>query len=237
MMNFKGKGVAIAAMMTAAPALAQTGGGNAEEGVYVQLDAGLATIGKVDIVYNDGVDRFGASADLKNALTFGGAFGYDFGMLRTELQLSYARNKVESLTVESINGTAVTLTPAQRAEFCDYLEADTCTGSGATVSVPDSRLRQLNAMGNVWLDIPTGAGVTPYVGGGVGASGFELDGEGKVRFAWQIGGGVAFDLSEKMALTADVRHRQVSGGDIDDGYARVGRIKTTSFSAGIRFRF
>jgi opacity protein-like surface antigen len=229
--------VAVATMMMAAPALAQSAGSDADTGVYVQLDAGVATMSDVKIEYNNGTDRFGASADLKNAFAFGGALGYDFGMLRTELQVSYARNKVESLTVSSINGTAVTLTPAQREEFCDYLEVDSCTGSGATVSVAGSRLRQLSAMGNVWFDIPAGSRVTPYVGGGLGASGFELDGEGKVKFAWQIGGGVAFGLSENVALTADVRHRQVSGGEIDDGYARVGKIKTTSISAGLRFRF
>lgn len=234
-MHFKGITVAVAATMMAAPALAQSA--DAGTGVYAQLDAGIATMNDVDVEYRDGTDRLGTSADLKNAFTFGGALGYDFGMLRTELQISYARNKVESLTVRSLNGTAVTLTPAEREEFCDYLEVDSCGGSGATVRVAGSRLRQLNAMGNLWFDIPTGARVTPYVGGGLGASGFELDGEGKVKFAWQIGGGVAFDLSDTVALTADVRHRQVSGGDIDDGYARVGKIKTTSFSAGLRFRF
>ena len=235
-MKFVTLAAAAAATMAAAPAFAQSAGDDAT-GVYVQLDGGLATVGDVDILYRDGGDELAASIDLDNAFTFGGALGYDFGMVRSELQINYARNKLKSLKVQTLNGAPVTLSPSDIADFCDYLEADDCSGSGNTVSVPGSRLRQLNAMANLWLDIPTGAMVTPYVGGGIGVSGFEVDGEGKAKFAWQIGGGVAVAVSEKVSLVADVRHRQVSGGDIDDGYARVGKIKTTSFSAGLRFRF
>jgi opacity protein-like surface antigen len=97
-------------------------------------------------------------------------------------------------------------------------------------------------MGNLWVDIPTGSPVTPYVGGGLGISGFEFDGEGKGRFAWQLGAGVAFELSPSAAITLDYRHRQAKGATITDDefedYAvRVGKIRTNTFSAGVRFRF
>lgn len=95
-------------------------------------------------------------------------------------------------------------------------------------------------MGNLWLDLPIGSAIVPYAGGGVGISGFEVDGEGKARFAWQLGSGVAVKLSDGVALTADYRHREVSrtqiAFDSTSGFT-IGKLKTDSLLAGIRFTF
>jgi opacity protein-like surface antigen len=48
------------------------------------------------------------------------------------------------------------------------------------------------------------------------------------------------NVSSSVALTVDFRHRQVSGKDFpwdaNSGF-EVGRLKTNTFSAGLRFRF
>jgi opacity protein-like surface antigen len=237
------------ASLYAAPALAQ----DDRTGAYLSLNAGLASVDDLDVRYLAPTGTFGGATgsdsldfafDLDNAAVFGGAIGYDFGMVRADIEVSYHRNKAKSVTLRNVNGAGVTLAPADRADVCDYLETDSCAGTGNTFDFDDdgSKLRQLSALANLWLDIPLGSVVTPYIGGGIGATGYELDGEAKGRFAWQLGAGAAINLSPAIALTADYRHRQAGGVTIvDEDFADEGvvidKVKTNTFTAGIRFRF
>lgn len=234
-------------MAPAGAALAQ----DADTGFYGSLNVGVATVGDTNVTYYDAPGTFATGGtgtqdtietryDLKSAAIFGGVIGYDFGTVRADVEISYSRNKLKALTLNSVNGAPVTLTATDRDDVCDFLEADTCGGTGNTFTIPGSRLRQLSAMANVWVDVPVGGVVTPYAGGGIGISGFEVDGEGKAKFAWQLGAGAAIRVSESIELTADYRHREVSASnvawDATSGF-RVGKLKTDSFTAGLRFRF
>ena len=216
-------------------------------GFYVGANVGTGKLHNPTVTYYDAGGTFGGTGvedtiqtrfHFKNALTYAGTVGYDFGMLRGDVEVSYARFKVRSFTVQNVNGTAIDLTADDRAELCDYIEA-TCGGSGNTFEISGSRARQLSGFGNLWLDIPVGP-VTPYVGGGLGVSGFEVDGDGKAKFAWQLGAGAALNLSRTIALTVDYRHRQLGRTNIawdDASGMRVGKLKTDSLSAGVRIYF
>ena len=239
-------GAAMAAAILPQAVSAQEADGT---GFYIGLDVGLANVGDADITYYDEGGTFGGtgsqdtldgSIDLDSAVSFGGVLGYDFGTIRSDLEIDYSRNKISAFTINRVNGSTVTLTAADRADVCDYLEADSCGGSGNTFAFDGSRVRQLSAMANLWLDLPIGSIITPYAGGGVGFSGFEVDGEGKGKFAWQLGAGVAANLSSTTALTLDFRHRQVARTEIDYGDNSgfvLGKLKTNTLSAGIRFTF
>lgn len=236
-MKFSVKIALAATSLLSLPAMAQ----EADRGAYLSLSAGSASVKDLDVNYTDGSDKVDAIYDLKNAAVFRGAVGYDFGSVRADLEVSYQRNKVSSVTVTRVNGAAVTLTSADRADVCVFLEADTCGGSGNTFVIEGSRARQLSALTNIWVDLPLG-GVTPYVGGGVGVTGYELDGEGKARFAWQLGAGVAFNVSSRIAITGDYRFRQAGGVTIKDPdfpseTTRLSKVQTHAFTAGIRFGF
>jgi opacity protein-like surface antigen len=219
-----------------------------DTGVYVSLNIGGASLNDPTVSYYDAGGTFGgtgaidtatAKLDAKGAVAFGGAIGYDFGTIRADVEVQYSRHKIDSLTFLAINGSATTLTPADRSDACAYLEAQACEGSGNTFAIPEMRLRQLSAMGNLWLDLPVSKGVVPYVGAGLGISGVEVDGEGKGKLAWQLGAGVAINLSPSIALTADFRHRQVASTDnafdSTSGF-RTSKIKTNSFQAGFRVK-
>lgn len=240
--------IATAAAMTASAATAAHAQDN-DTGLYVSVNAGSATLSDPVVTYYDVGGTFGgtgttdtasAKLDTKSATTFGGAIGYDFGTVRADIEVQYGRHNIDSLTFLDLNGTPVTLSASDRVDVCDYLEATTCGGTGNTFTIPGSRVRQLSAMGNIWLDLPLSKSIVPYVGGGAGISGFEVDGEGKGRFAWQLGAGVAFNLSPSLALTADFRHRQVSGTEVPydsvSGF-RVTSLKTNSVQAGLRITF
>lgn len=236
-------------LLAASAAQAQDANADTDTGFYMAVGAGVSTLSDPDVTYYDAGGTFGgtgardtasARLDTSSAATFGGALGYDFGTVRADIEVAYVKNTIKSLTFISLNGSTVTLTPAQRADVCDYLEATTCGGSGNTFTVDGSRVRQLSAMGNLWLDLPLGSSITPYVGGGVGISGFEVDGEGKGKFAWQLGAGLAINLSPGLALTADYRHRVVSRTNVEydsaSGY-QISSLKTDSITAGLRVTF
>lgn len=230
----------------ATPAVAQE---SDRTGFYLGFDIGSASVNDADITYYDAGGTFGGAGtsdtasgeiDTKSAVSFGGTLGYDFGTIRSDIEIDYSRNRIRALTVNSVNGTAVSLTPADRQDICDYLEADTCGGSGNTFEFDGSRVRQLSAMGNVWLDLPIGSTIVPYAGGGIGVAGFEVDGEGKAKFAWQLGAGVAAHLSDTVTLTLDFRHRQVSRTTIEydeSSGLELGKLKTNAITAGARFTF
>lgn len=220
-----------------------------DTGFYIGLDVGLSNVNEADITYYDvggtfdgtgAQDTAEASIDTAGAVGFGGVLGYDFGTIRADIEIDYSRNKIDSLTFISLNGVPVTLDATDRLDVCDYLEADTCSGSGNTFEFDGSRVRQISAMGNIWIDLPVGSGITPYAGGGLGIAGFEFDGEGTGKFAWQVGAGIAANLSSTTALTLDFRHRQVGRTNIafdqNSGF-ELGRLKTNTISAGVRFTF
>ena len=241
----------VVGVLAAAPATAQERDSDTH-GAYVAINLGATTTSDVDLTYYDEGGTFGGTgttdtarfhADTDGAFTVGGAIGYDFGLVRTDVEVNYSRSKVKALTIRSVNGAPVTLTAADGADICDYLEADSCTVSGNSISADGSHLRQLSALANLWVDLPIGGNVVvPYAGGGVGVGGYEVDGEGKARFAFQLGAGVAFNLSPHVAITGDYRYRQINGATIsdseDDSYGTiVGKVKSSSFMAGLRFRF
>lgn len=238
--------VVLSAIACPSVALAQDTG---NKGFYIGVDAGTSSVGDVDIVYYDAGGTFGGTGArdeargeiaTKSALAFGGVIGYDFGTIRSDIEIDYSRNKISALTVNNVNGTAVTLTPADRQEICDYLEADSCGGAGNTFEFDGSRVRQLSAMANVWLDLPVGRTLVPYAGGGIGIAGFEVDGEGTGKFAWQLGAGVAAHLSQSTAITLDYRHRQIGRTTIEydqnSGF-ELDKLKINAFTLGLRFTF
>lgn len=243
-------GIVAAFLAGASSASAQDADEESEKGFYIGLSGAIASVQDTNISYYDAggtfggtgaTDRADAKAELKKSAQFGGTIGYDFGMIRSDIEIAYSRNRISALTIERINGAATTLTAADRADVCDYLEVTTCGGSGNTISFSDgSKVRQLSALGNIWVDVPLGKVVTPYAGGGVGIAGFELDGEGKARFAWQLGAGVHIAVSRTVGITLDYRHREAKGSrivyDSVSGFD-IGKIRTNSFGAGLRFTF
>ncbi len=224
----------------------------APTGFYGELHAGLTSLGAVPVtaldVDGDGTD-VGATIGTKDAFEFGGALGYDFGLVRAELDVAYSRARTRSLTLKTVGGVAV---PADAlsdvvgegvidTDLVDLGDVTNVAVSGNTVTFGNGpKARRLSAMANVWFDLPLGGSIQPYVGGGLGVQGTELEDEGKGTFAWQLGGGFAVPLNGRMAITADYRHLEQKGYTLADtgvDYARVGTAKSDTFRIGVRAYF
>jgi opacity protein-like surface antigen len=93
---------------------------------------------------------------------------------------------------------------------------DTFSTSNAFASGSGS-IRTFALMANVWYDLPV-EGFTPYIGGGIGYASNEVE-HGLVMngtggdFAWQLGAGVNFPLTEKMSL--GVGYRYMDAGEVE----------------------
>ncbi len=236
-------------MLTATPALAQD---DSATGLYIQLNGGITSLSDLDIDLLDvdgaGTD-VGTSARTKSSAEFGGAIGYDFGLIRAEVEVAYSRARNNALTLKTVNGTAVPANAVQDfvnegidTDVIDLSDATDIKVDNNTISYGNGpRIRRLSAMANLWLDLPVNlGGIQPYVGGGIGMQGSEVQGEGKVSFAWQLGAGASLPVTSSIAITADYRHREQAGYTLSDSgyeYARIGKAKSNSFALGLRVTF
>ncbi|MCI5073446.1 outer membrane beta-barrel protein [Oricola sp.] len=104
-------------------------------------------------------------------------------------------------------------------------------------------------LGNMWFDLDTGAGFTPYLGGGLGAgylhieanptpSSTLLDADG-IGLGYQVGAGVNFDVSENVGVDLGYRFKGISGADIT-GEGTIGvpaHVGSHVIQAGLTFGF
>lgn len=188
-------------------------------------------------------DIIEGSWDLKPALGVSGSIGYDFGLIRAEAELAYSRSQVRTFNVTQLTGfggDTTTVFADGDTDACLYLGLTSCTYTGNAVMMEDTHLRQLSGMANVWVDIPLEAPIEPYVGGGIGIMGLEVDGEGKSVFAWQVGAGLAYKINDSIAITADFRHRESDAIQLDFGGGEgvnFDKVKSNTYGLGLRVNF
>jgi opacity protein-like surface antigen len=156
------------------------------------------------------------SGNLKAGWVAGGAVGYQWGWLRTDLSLDYL---------------------GQRS-FSERF-AGSC--GGACAGTLEGRFSAVPALLNAYYDIGTWKGLTPYLGAGLGIAHLQWDdlklagrcngpcpaasGDGRWRLAWQVGAGMSYAVSDKASLDADYRLLDLGkagagstpGGNIDAG--------------------
>lgn len=102
----------------------------------------------------------------------------------------------------------------------------------------DFRIKAHSLLGNIFLDIPTETALTPYVGGGLGLAYLDTDysayangnsistSSSDMNFAWNLGGGVAWSLTDSMAV--DLGYRYVDLGTADSGDVSLGNFSGNS---------
>lgn len=163
----------------------------AADGLYVGAGAGLNVVRDASTSFQGGTAA-GVSRTMDLDAGFTGVLttGYKFSSgIRTELEAGFRRN-----TVKSLDGTAA-----------------------------DGSLRSLSLMGNVLYDFNTGTPWMPYVGAGIGTAklsaktirggtaagspiaGTTIDGT-TTKLAYQGIVGVAYNVNDNLALTADYRY-------------------------------
>jgi len=207
----------------------------AESGIYVAGRAGLSAMnfekGKWhsslagDVSYNYNSER------RERVLALGAALGYEFeAPCRVEVEYTYRTN----------------------------FENNKRPTKDGTHNV-DMDLTAHSLLLNVYFDIKNSTPFTPYVMGGLGASFLHTDSQEdpltvgardyteeevtKTRFAWNVGAGVGYALTDRWTLDLMLRYVDLgqaywksSVPGIDDADA-VGDISATELLLGVRYKF
>lgn len=164
---------------------------------YVSLFGGASFLHDVDFDFYDG----DYTVETKAGYILGGALGMRvWDPLRAEVELSYARWSVDDATA-------------------DY-------GFGDVDAEGRGHLSATYLLGNLWYDFESDSSFTPYLGGGAGVAfvspdvtffgsdSFGLQ-NGEAGFAFQLGGGVKFGLTDNIALDIGYRFKGILDTDFD----------------------
>ncbi len=112
----------------------------------------------------------------------------------------------------------------------------------------DGTVETLAGMGNIFLDIPTGIGITPFIGGGIGYADVEADissgfanlvNDSDGVLAWQLRAGIAFAIFPYTDLTLGYRYFVTEDLDMQNatGSVEVEGLRTHIGEIGLRFTF
>jgi opacity protein-like surface antigen len=190
---------------------------------YLRLDTGAS--------FTTDANRNFGNSDFGDGYAIGGGIGYRFDPhWRTDMTLSYRGNY----------GFA------------------TATGVGPSHGDVDALVGLVNG----YYDFTSYAGFTPYIGGGigfssnhisptgvaVGPSGGSLNSDTSSQFAWQVGAGVSYNLSQNWAL--DIGYRYLDMGEARTGddlaingvgtigsVAQHGDLQAHEVQVGLRYSF
>ncbi|MDE2384598.1 MAG: porin family protein [Alphaproteobacteria bacterium] len=125
-------------------------------------------------------------------------------------------------------------------------------GDGSSNGTASGNINATYLLANLWLDMPTGGMVTPYVGGGAGIGWANADvtfigtgGEGFVNgsggFAFQVGGGIKIAASENIDIDIGYRLKDLTNVVFTDRDFPVnfGPVSLVShnFQVGMTYKF
>jgi OOP family OmpA-OmpF porin len=150
----------------------------------------------------------------KTGYVVGANAGIDWGTFRSEIEFAYHSNN---------SGKHATLrTLYQYAPIGGALT----TVSQSTREVPsDIQLSAYSLMANAWYDFHgfDFAGITPYIGGGIGLAQVQINGKldginliekNDYTFAWQLGAGASLPISDSVKLFVDYRYFAADGANL-----------------------
>ena len=185
------------------------------EGLYVSGNIGFAMLSDSDIT--DSTDSgVTLTMEYDTGWTLGGALGYGFGSFRVEGEIAYQANDIDKLSILGIPFNA----------------------SGDVSS--------LAFLINGYFDFVNDSAFTPYLSAGLGyakvdLNDFNIAGSGEPDysdddsvFAYQVGLGVGYAVTEK--VTIDVKYRYFATEDPEFDTAEV-EVASHNFLFGVRFNF
>jgi opacity protein-like surface antigen len=133
----------------------------------------------------------------------------------------------------------------------DYAGNARFSGDGA-LGAFSGKVESWTALGNVYLDLGTWNGLTPYVGAGVGAVGFRsydfnapngiltTDYQSQTEFAWAYMAGLAWCFAPRWVV--DLSYRRMNLGEVTFNEALANALKLNDLTAnefriGLRYNF
>jgi opacity protein-like surface antigen len=192
----------------------------AAEGLYMSGHLGASWLSDADFDGSNPAIRLRSEVEFDPGVHLGAAIGYDFGRFRFEGEFGYRSNEFKEMKDIELNGLPL-----------GNLDAD-------------GDLDAFLFMVNGFYDFDTGTKFTPYLGGGIGFASLEINDisiagiingdEDDSVFAYQLAGGVGYEITEQIVV--DLSYRFVATADPDFGTIE-SEYHSHTLMAGIRFFF
>lgn len=193
--------------------------------------------GRGGVTFLTDADNTGGGINIKSDHDVGpnvaAAVGYaDPSGFRGELEIAFRENDIDNLTIMNDGGIGVAL------------GVGSLNGLGASASGDFS---VFTAMGNLYYDIRTSGPWRPFVGVGAGIAEISLDAsvsgtkivdDNDTVVAYQIGAGIAYELSPLWSFTLAYRYLATTDPDFDSVVGSFeSEYSTHNVIGGIRFTF
>jgi opacity protein-like surface antigen len=182
------------------------------EGLYVSGNIGFAMLSDSDITDSGAT----ITTEYDTGWTLGGALGYDFNRFRVEGEISYQTNDVDKIGAMGVSFDA------------------------------NGDVSSLAFLINGYFDFVNDTGFIPYLTAGLGyakvefndlsvpALGLSGGSDDDSVFAYQVGLGVGYAVTEK--VTIDVKYRYFATEDLEFDTTEV-EVASHNFLFGVRFNF
>lgn len=177
-----------------------------------------------------GTQQLNDSVELDPGIYLGGAFGYDFGLVRLEAELSYKQSGIAAVT-------------------------DNLAAPPVHYRSVEGDLGVFAFMANAFIDMHNDSPVTPYLGGGIGYANLYLsdthDNSSGVRlyreddasaFAYQAGAGLDIALNRMISLDLSYRYFATEKATFDshdqfNNSTAEMKYESHNMAVGVRFTF
>jgi len=185
------------------------------EGLYVSGNLGFAMASDSDLT-DSTVPGITVNTEFDTGLAFGAALGYNFSRFRVEGEISYQKNDVDKIEAQGV-----------------FLDA---TGNA----------RALSFLINGYYDFKNRSAFTPYISAGLGFAqvefndldisglGFSGSSDEDTVFAYQIGIGVGYAVTEKVTIDVKYRYFGTEDSEYDTTEAE---FASNNFLFGVRINF
>jgi len=187
----------------------------AAAGPYISGNLGEAFMRDSEVLVSAGSCDF-VEVDYKKGFSGSIAAGYSFGMLRVEGEIAYQASKVDYKFHE--------------VDDYDYyydINHD-------AVHYDKSDMTAWSFLGNFYLDFVNSSPVTPFITAGIGLADVELFAAKDDVMAYQLGAGVAIEISQHVSI--DLKYRYFATDDLDyKGYDV--EFLSHNVYAGLRYTF
>ena len=185
------------------------------EGLYVSGNIGFATASDSDLT-DSTVPGTTVNIEFDTGLALGAALGYDFNRFRVEGEISYQTNDVDKIGAQGV--------------FFD------ATGDATALAF----------LINGYYDFVNSSAFTPYISAGLGyaqvafndlnisGSGFPGSSDDDSVFAYQIGIGIGYAVTEKVTIDVKYRYFGTENSEYDTTEAE---FASNNFLFGVRVYF
>lgn len=171
---------------------------------YASGSAGSTTLSDSDFTDTFTAGNATGEVDFDRGLGLAAAVGHAWGNFRAEGEISYRKNDLDQVTVDTITVAGVLF-----------------TGLGTFDMEGD--YKSLGFMANGWYDFDTGGNWVPFIGGGLGVAKLSLDiesiagiatvyDESDTVVAYQFGAGIGFKVTPTVTVNLAyriLRHRRL----------------------------